>query len=67
MNLDRAVLIFAGTMILGSLVLAHFQAPEWLWLTALIGVEMLQSGITGFCPAAIVLKKMGLKPGSAFR
>ena len=66
MNLDRVVLIFAGTMILASLVLARLVSLDWLWLTVLIGVVMLQSGITGFCPAAMVFKKMGVKPGCAF-
>ena len=50
MNVDRVVLIFAGAMILISLGLAHFVSPDWLWLTALIGGVMFQSGITGFCP-----------------
>lgn len=67
MNIDRVVLIFAGAMILISLALAHFVSPYWLWLTALIGVVMFQSGITGFCPAALVFKKLGVKPGCAFR
>jgi hypothetical protein len=67
MNIDRVVLIFAGAMILTSLALAHFFTPDWLWLTALIGVVMFQSGITGFCPAALVFKKLGVKPGCAFR
>ena len=66
-NLDRIVLIFAGIMTLGSLALAHFFGPDWLWLTALIGVVMLQSGFTGFCPAAMVFKKLGVKSGCAFR
>jgi hypothetical protein len=67
MNIDRAVLIFAGTMILLSLALSQLFSPYWLLLTALVGVVMLQSGFTGFCPAAIFFKKLGIKPGSAFR
>lgn len=67
MNVDRIVLIFAGAMILGSLALAHFFSPNWLWLTTLIGAVMLQSGFTGFCPAAMIFKKLGVKPGCAFR
>lgn len=67
MNLDRAVLVFAGVMILASLALAHFVSPLWLWLTAFVGVNLLQASVTGFCPAAIVLRKLGLRSGCAFK
>ena len=67
MNLDRAVLAFAGVMILASLALAHFVSPLWLWLTAFVGVNLLQASATGFCPAAIVLRKLGLRSGCAFK
>lgn len=66
MTIDRAVLAFAGTLILVSLGLAHFVSPLWLWFTAFIGANMLQSAFTGFCPAAIIFRKLGAKPGSAF-
>jgi hypothetical protein len=56
----------AGTMILLSLLLAHFLSPMWLWLTAFVGANLLQSSFTGFCPAAIVFRKFGLKAGCAF-
>ena len=67
MNLDRAVLAFAGAMILISLALAHFVSPLWLWLTAFIGLNMLQASVTGFCPAAIVFRKLGVPGGCAFK
>jgi hypothetical protein len=67
MNLDRSVLVFAGAMILISLVLSQLFSPAWLLLTAWIGVVMFQSAFTGFCPAAILFRKLGVKPGSAFR
>ncbi len=67
MNLDRAVLAFAGVMILASLALAHFVSPLWLWLTVFVGVNLLQASVTGFCPAAIVLRKLGLRSGCAFK
>lgn len=67
MNIDRAIFAFAGTMILLSLALAHFVSPLWLWLTAFVGLNLLQSSITGLCPAAIVLRKFGLAPGCAFK
>ena len=67
MNLDRAVLAFAGVMILLSLALAHFVSPMWLWFTAFIGLNLLQASVTGFCPAAMVLRKLGVPSGCAFR
>lgn len=66
MNVDKAVMSFAGIMTLASLALAHWHEPTWLWLTAFVGVNQLQAGITGFCPAAIVFRKLGLAPGRAF-
>lgn len=67
MNIDRAVLAFAGLIVLVSLVLAWYVSPYWLALTAFAGLNMLQAAFTGFCPAAIVFKKLGLKEGHAFR
>ena len=67
MNIDRAVLVFAGSLILISLALSQLFSPAWLLLTAWVGVMMLQSGFTRFCPAASLFKKLGVKPGGAFR
>jgi len=67
MNVDRAVFAFAGVMILLSLALAHFVSPMWLWFTAFVGLNLLQSSITGFCPAAIVFRKLGIASGCAFK
>jgi hypothetical protein len=67
MNIDRAVLAFAGMMVLTSLLLAWLQSPYWLALTAFVGLNLLQAAFTGFCPAAIVLGRLGLKAGCAFR
>lgn len=66
MSIDRAVLAFAGTMILASLALAQLHSPYWLLLTTFVGANLLQSAFTGFCPLAIVLKRLGLAPGCAF-
>jgi hypothetical protein len=66
MSIDKAVLAFAGFMVLLSLLLAHFVSPLWLWFTAFIGLNMLQSAFTGFCPAAMIFRKLGLRPGNAF-
>lgn len=67
MNVDKAVLSFAGTMVLLSLALAQLASPWWLLFTLFIGLNMLQAGVTGFCPAAIIFRKLGLPPGTAFR
>jgi hypothetical protein len=66
MSVDRVVLAFAGTVILVSLVLSQVQSVYWLWLTAFVGVNLLQSSFTGFCPLASILKAFGVKPGVAF-
>ena len=67
MSIDRAVLAFAGTMILLSLALSQMHSVNWLWFTAFVGANLLQSAFTGFCPLAVILKRMGLQPGEAFR
>jgi hypothetical protein len=66
MSIERIVLAFAGTFILVSLVLAQTLSPNWLWLTAFVGFNLLQSAFTGFCPLAIILKKLGRENGQAF-
>ncbi|MDE2388720.1 MAG: DUF2892 domain-containing protein [Betaproteobacteria bacterium] len=66
MTLDRAVMAVAGSFILISLLLAHFHSSNWLWFTAFVGANLLQSAFTGLCPMAMFLKKLGVKPGSAF-
>ncbi|TCP61084.1 DUF2892 family protein [Rhodovulum bhavnagarense] len=66
MTLDRAVLLFAGFMILLTLALGTWVSGWWYLFTAFIGVNMMQSAVTGFCPAAIVFKKLGIKPGTAY-
>lgn len=67
MNVDRAVMAFAAVVVLVSLTLAHFVSPWWLLLTAFAGLNMLQASFTGFCPAAIVFKKLGCPAGNAFK
>jgi len=66
MTLDRAVLAFAGFIVLISLALAWLVHPAWLWLTAFAGLNMFQAAFTGFCPAAMIFRKLGVKPGEAF-
>ncbi|WP_448580378.1 YgaP family membrane protein [Thermaurantiacus sp.] len=67
MNLDRAVLAFAGFVVLASLALGYFVNPLWFLLTAFAGVNMIQAAFTGFCPAALVFRKLGIPSGHAFR
>lgn len=67
MNIDRAVLVFAGLMVLASVALACFVSPWWLLLTAFAGLNMIQAAFTGFCPAAMVFKAVGCRTGEAFR
>jgi hypothetical protein len=67
MNVDRAVLALAGVMVLVSLLLALYVSPYWLLLTAFVGLNMLQAAFTGFCPAAMVFRKLGLRAGCAFQ
>ena len=67
MAIDRIVLAFAGSVVLLSLLLSQVHSPAWLWLTAFVGANLLQSAFTGFCPLAKFLKAFGVKPGEAFR
>ena len=66
MSIDRIVLASAGAMILVSLLLSLIHSPYWLLFTAFVGANLLQSSFTGFCPLAIILKKVGVNPGKAF-
>ena len=66
MTIDRIVLAVAGTFVLISLVLSQLHSSYWLLFTAFVGANMLQAAFTGFCPLALVLKRLGVKPGSAF-
>ena len=66
MSVDRAVMAFAGCVVLLGVALAHFVHPAWIWLTVFAGANMFQAAFTGFCPAAMVFKRLGAKPGAAF-
>lgn len=66
MVIDRIVLAFAGLMVLASLLLAHWFSPYWLLLAAFVGLNLLQAAFTRFCPLAMLLKKLGYRPGAAF-
>ena len=66
MSIDKAVMAFAGFMVLTSLALGYFHSPYWFLLNAFVGLNLIQASFTGFCPAAIVLKRLGAQPGCAF-
>lgn len=62
MTLERAVEAFAGIMILLSVALTYYVHPNWVWLTVFVGANLFQQAFTGFCPAAIIMRKVfGLK------
>ena len=65
MTVDRVVHLVAGMMVLLSLLLANIHNPAWVWLTAFVGLNLAQSGITSFCPLASILKKAGVPEGNA--
>lgn len=66
MNVDRAVFVFAGSVLLISLALTWLVSPYWLLLAAFVGLNMIQAAFTGFCPAAMAFRRLGLRAGSAF-
>jgi len=66
MSIDRVVLAFAGVMILASVLLGLLVSPYWFGLTAFVGLNLLQSAFTGFCPLAVVLRRLGVQSGAAF-
>ncbi len=66
MSIDRMVMAMAGIFILATVALGHYHSPYWLLFTAFVGLNLLQASFTGFCPAAMIFKKLGAKPGQAF-
>ena len=67
MTIDRAVLAFAGLVVLIGVALAHYVHPWWIGLSIFAGLNMIQAAFTGVCPAAMGFKALGFKPGVAFR
>jgi hypothetical protein len=60
MNIDRIIRGIAGTFIIASLLLAHYHSINWLWFTGFVGLNLLQSGFTNWCPMFAILKKSGV-------
>lgn len=67
MNIDRIVFAVAGSLILLSIILAVSHSINWLWFTAFVSANLTQAAFTGFCPLAVILKRIGIKPGKAFQ
>ena len=61
MTVERGLRLMAGVMVLLSLVLAHYFSLYWLWLTVFVGLNLLQSALTNWCPAMSILRATGLK------
>ena len=61
MTVERALRLMAGAVLLISLALAHFLSPYWLWLTAFVGLNLLQSAFTNWCPAMTIFRAIGMK------
>ena len=61
MTVERSVRLLAGAMVLASLALAHFVSLYWLWLTGFVGLNLLQSAFTNWCPAMSIFRAMGMK------
>jgi hypothetical protein len=66
MTIDRAVFLFAGVVVLASALLTWFYSPYWLLLTGFVGLNPIQASFTGFCPAAMIFKRLGCRAGTAF-
>ncbi len=61
MTVERALRLMAGAVLLISLALAHFLSPYWLWLTAFVGLNLLQSAFSNWCPAMTIFRAIGMK------
>ncbi len=66
MTIERAVMLLVGSVVLLGLILSVVVSPWWQVLPAFVAVNMIQFVFTGFCPAAIILKKLGLKSAPLF-
>ena len=64
MTINSAVMALAGFMVLLSVALTYFVSPNWMFLTLFVGANMLQSAFSGFCPAASIFRRFGLKTAS---
>lgn len=61
MTVERGLRLLAGVMVLLSLTLAYYVSHYWLWLSVFVGLNLLQSAFTNWCPAMMILRAIGLK------
>jgi hypothetical protein len=66
MTIERSILLVVGIVVLGSVLLAVYHTSNWLWLTGLMGLHLVQASFTGMCPVVMALKRMGLPSRPAF-
>ena len=66
MSIDKIIMAFAGSLVLISIILSLVVSAWWLLLAGFVGLNLFQAAFTGFCPAAMILKAFGVKPGAAF-
>lgn len=66
MTIERAILLVVGVVVLGSVLLAVYHDPRWLWVTGILGVHLIQASYTGLCPVVMALKRMGLPSRPSF-
>lgn len=67
MTLDAAVLRFAGFVVLAGVTLSLYVHPWWIGLSAFAGLNLIQASFTGFCPVAMLFRRLGVRPGAVFR
>jgi hypothetical protein len=60
MTVERGLRLMAGFFVLLSVALAHWVSPWWLIFTAFVGLNLFQSGLTNWCPAMVILRRLGL-------
>lgn len=61
MTIERAITAMAGFFVTATVLLSIYHNVNWLWFTGFVGVNLFQSSFTGFCPAAMIFKALGLK------
>ncbi len=61
MTIEKGLMVLAGSVVIISALLSMYHHPNWIWLTIFVGFNMIQSTFTGFCPPAMLMKKMGMK------
>ena len=66
MTIERMILLVVGVVVLTSVLLGVYHSPNWLWLTGVMGVHLIQASLTGMCPVVMALKRMGLPSKPAF-